>query len=69
MPSSNNTASEFPGIPVPRADTKSLNEAVLALKQSVEVLTGVRGSGDNKAATAADIANLQAQITALQNKS
>jgi hypothetical protein len=34
------TAPHFPSIPVPREDLKSLNASVLALKQTVEMLTG-----------------------------
>lgn len=66
MPNNTNqTSSEFPGIPQPRADINSVVASVMALKQSVEVLIGVRGSGDNQAATQADIAALKAQIAAL----
>jgi len=36
---------DFPSIPVPKEDLKSLNESVLALKQAVEMLTGQGDEG------------------------
>jgi hypothetical protein len=67
MPSNTNqTSSEFAGIPAPRADLNSLVATAKATQQCVEVLNGARGSGASKAATAADVAKLQTQITTLQ---
>ena len=40
------TVPEFPSIPVPTNDPNSLLEAILALKQSVEMLTGQDVAGD-----------------------
>jgi hypothetical protein len=56
---------EFAGIPEPRSNTGALFSTVSALKQNVEVLLGLRGSGQSAAALTVDVESLQAQITAL----
>lgn len=44
-------APKYPAIPEPTSDTNSLRDAVLALKQAVELLTGQRGGDDTTAVT------------------
>jgi hypothetical protein len=66
MPSKNQTASEFSGIPDPRADVQSLAATVGALKQNVEVLTGIRGTGNNQYVTVTQYNALLARVQALE---
>jgi hypothetical protein len=58
-------SNEFAGIPEPKANTGALFSTVSALKQNVEILLGLRGSGQNTAALTTDVESLQAQVTAL----
>jgi hypothetical protein len=67
MPSKSQTASEFSGIPDPRADVQSLAATVGALKQNVEVLTGIRGTGNNQYVTVTQYNALLARVQALEN--
>lgn len=57
--------SEYAAIPAPVANLTSLHATVVALKQTVEVLVGQRGTGTQAAVTQADLTALQAQIAAL----
>lgn len=54
-------AGTIPPIPDPGNDLTSIKQAVLALKQAVEILAGMRGNKANSAAT-------QAQITSILDR-
>lgn len=58
--------SKFSGIPQPTHDVSSLVEAVIALKESVEVLTRQRGDTTHSAVTWEDLLKLNSPETGKQ---
>jgi hypothetical protein len=55
-------SSEYTPIPDPQQTVEALQQAIMAIKQTIEVLLGQRGSGNSAVVTKADLASLNVPI-------